>query len=146
MSRTWTGDRQGARRSPIEDILATTSSDTAAASRYGGETGKRRQQEREDVAETYPGMDIVLPDGSHRGVFYYDLSGGPQMGSDGMTITVPFRRETLIIRGYRLLQVFRLIMQHSLDIVQVTHRAEFEVDGDSPVIASVEIVSQETRH
>lgn len=150
MDRNWTDGRvDTTRKTPIEEILSTRrrpEEQQPAATRYGTGEGRRRQQEREEIRETYPAMDIRLADGSYRGIFYYDLSGGPHMDPDHTTITVPFRRETLVIRGYRLEEVFRAILHHSLDILQITHRAEFDADAGGPVIASIDIVTRETRH
>ena len=153
--RAWTEGRiDTRRRNPIDEILATrppetspsTHAPTPAATRYGEGDGRRLQQEREEIRETYPAMDIRLPSGELRGVFYYDLSGGPHLDPHHTTLTIPFRRETLVVRGYRLLQVYRSILHHSLDILQVTHRAEFDENGDDPVIASIEVITRESRH
>ncbi len=149
MTRAWTeGRADTARRSPIDEILSTRQEpvNEVSAGRYGEGEGRRRQQEREEIRETYPAMDIRLPTGELRGLFYYDLSGGPHLDPHHTTLTIPFRRETLVVRGYRLLEVYRSILHHSLDILQVTHRAEFDEAGDGPVIASVEIVTRETGH
>lgn len=149
MSRAWTeGRADTARRSPIDEILATRQQPVAEvkAARYGEGEGRRRQQEREEVRETYPAMDIRLPTGEYRGLFYYDLSAGVVMDPDHTTITVPFRRETLVIRGYRLEEIYRSILHHSLDILQVTHRAEFEEHGDGVVIESIDFMTRETAH
>lgn len=136
---TLTGD---SRRSPIEDILASRKSEEGFSSRYG--EGLRRQKEREEIRETYLAVDVRLRSGEFRGLFYFDLAGSPQLDPDHTTLTVPFRKEKLIIRGYRLLEVYRAVLHHSLDILEETHRPEFAHDaGDGPVIEAIDIVKRE---
>lgn len=137
MSRPWTEDR---RRSPIEEILATRPKPPAlpTESRYG--EGRREQREREEIRESYLAMDVRLRSGEYRGLFYFDLAGSPQLSADHTVLTVPFRSEKLIIRGYRLLELYRSILHHSLDILEETHRPEFATDGNQPVIETIEIM------
>ncbi len=144
MSRAWTEDRQDARRSPIEEILASRQApgNTSASSRYGDGESRRRQKEREEIRESYLAMDIRLRSGEYRGLFYFDLAGSPSLDADHTTLMVPFRTEKLIIRGYRLLEVYRAILHHSLDILRETHRAEFDAEGEDPVIESIEVVER----
>ena len=144
MSRLSTEDRQ---RSPIEEILASRQAPVdPAASRYGEGETRRRQKEREEIRESYLAMDIRLRSGEYQGLFYIDLSGSPLLSADHTTLTVPFRTEKLIIRGYRLLEVYRAILHYSLDILEETHRAEFSAEGNDPVIESIEVVSTDDEH
>lgn len=149
MSRSWT-DRDGgssSRRSVIEDIIASrepTDDDPSAVSRYS--ESKRRQKEREDIRESYLAMDVRLKSGEFRGLFYFDLVGGPHLDPHHTTLTVPFRTEKLIIRGFRLLEIYRAILHHSLDILKETPHAEFDASGEDPVISSIEIVAREEEH
>ena len=148
MSRSSTEDRRAVRRSPIEEILASRfpSEGSPTASRYGDGDTRRRQKEREEIRESYLAMDIRLRSGEYCGLFYIDLAGSPRLSADHTMLTVPFRTEKLIIRGYRLLEVYRAILHYSLDILEETHRAEFEAEGEGPVIESIEIVSREGEH
>ena len=141
MSRAWTEDKQ---RTPIEEILA--SRQESDASRYGDGDGRRRQKEREEIRESYLAIDIRLKTGEYRGLFYIDLSGSPRLSADHTTLTVPFRTERLVIRGFRLLEVYRAVLHYSLDILEETHRAAFRADGEGPVIESIEVVSAEGGH
>ena len=139
MSTMWTEDRH---KSPIEEILASREApaDQAFASRYGD--GGREQQEREEIREASLAMDVRLRSGELRGLFYFDLAGSPQLDSDHTTLTVPFRTEKVIVRGYRLLTLYRAILHHSLDVLEETHRPEFASEGDQPVIESIDIIEQ----
>ena len=132
------------RRSPIEEILASRQAAVEPnASRYGEGDGRRRQKEREEIRESYLAIDIRLRSGEYCGLFYIDLAGSPRLSADHTTLTVPFRGEKLIIRGYRLLEVYRAVLHYSLDILEETHRAVFDAAGEGPVIESIEIVSRE---
>lgn len=141
---SWAARTTGGRRSAIDEILATRepSESSSAVSRYGEGDGKRRQKERDDVRETYLAMDIRLKSGEYRGLFYFDLAGGPRLDPHHTTLTVPFRTEKLVIRGFRLLEVYRAILHHSVDILEETPHSEFDASGDEPVISSIEVVEQ----
>ena len=127
--------------SPIDEILAArqANQNDMFATRYG--EGRREQREREQIRESYLAIDIRLRSGEYRGMFYFDLAGSPRLDKDHTTLVVPFREEKLIIRGYRLLEVYRSILHHSLDILEETHRPEF-VRGDEPVVESIEIIEE----
>lgn len=143
MSRGLIEDR---RRSPIEEILATRQGPPTEESAYPGRygDGKREQREREDVRESYLAMDVRLRSGEYRGFFYFDLTGSPLLDADHTTLTVPFRDEALIIRGYRLLATYRAILHHSVDVLEESHRSEFAAEsGNAPVIASIEVMKRE---
>ena len=149
MSKLWTDDNtQITRRSPIDEILAsrTAAADLTASSRYGDGDGRRRQKEREEIRESYLAIDVRLRSGELYGLFYFDLAGSPHLDVHHTTLTIPFRNHTLIIRGYRLLEVYRAILHHSLDILEETHQPEFSREGNAPVIASIEVVDKETEH
>ena len=146
MSRSWTERSGGStRQSAIDEILATREppENSTAVSRYGEGDGKRRQREREEIRESYLAMDIRLKSGEYRGLFYFDLAGGPHLDAHHTTLTVPFRTEKLVIRGFRLLDVYRSILHHSVDILEETPHADFDASGDQPVISSIEIVKNE---
>ena len=132
-----------ARVSPIDEILAARSSanqNQVFASRYGGE-GRREQKERDQVRESYLAMDVRLRSGEMHGFFYFDMAGSPVLSADQETLVVPFRRRKLIIRGFRLLELYRSILHHSLDILQETHRPAF-ASGEEPVIESIEVIEE----
>lgn len=139
MNTGWTEDR---RRSPINEILASRNArPPEEASRYG--EGARLQREREEVRESYLAIDVRLRSGESRGLLYYDLAGSIQLDKDRTVLTVPFRTAKLIIQGYRLNELYRAILHHSLDVLAETHRPEFAEDDSKPVITSIEIVEQE---
>ena len=125
------------RRSPIDEILAKRA-ENGSMSRYGGEG--RQHQEREDVRETYLAVDVHLASGECVGLFYYDLAGSPRLSSDQTMLTVPFKEQKLLIRGYRLFETYRAILHHSLDILEESHRPQFNSEDDKPVIESIEVI------
>ena len=136
---------QPRRRSPIEEILASRrqegqAGDASLASRYGD--GLREQREREQVRESYLAMDVRFRDGSLRGFFYFDVSGSPTLDASHTVLTIPFREATLVIHGHRLLDLYREVLHHSLDVIQESHRPEF-ASGDAPVIAAIEVRDEE---
>ena len=142
MSRSLTAARNV---SPIDEILAArqANQNDVFATRYG--EGAREQKERDQIRETYLAIDIRLRSGELCGLYYFDLSGSPRLSADHTALVVPFRNEKLVIRGIRLLEVYRAVLHHSLDILEETHRPEF-AGGDGPVIESIEIVEQKNEN
>ena len=130
------GNPMPERRSPIDEILAHRD---GQASRYG--EGRRHQAERDQIREAYLALDVRLPDGTYRGFFYVDLAGGPILSADHTLLVIPFREAVLQVHGYRLVELYRAILHHSLDMLEVTHRPEFaEADGTTPTVQAIEIV------
>lgn len=128
------------RTSKIEEVLANRKSanDSSFVSRYGGDTG-RQHQEREDVRETYFAIDVCLRSGERCGLFYYDLSGAPRLSADQNTLTVPFKELKLVVRGRALIEIYRAILHHSLDLLEESQHPEMEKGG---VIESIEIAEK----
>jgi hypothetical protein len=129
------------RRSPIDEILASREPESTLASRYG--EGRRNRAEHEDVRESYLALDVRLRSGEYLGLFYYDLAGSPRMDASHTVLTVPFKEVRLVVRGVRLIDLYRAILHHSLDILEETHRPEFAAgEGDGPVIESIEMIQR----
>ncbi len=144
MNKSWTerSAHQGGRRpSAIDEILASREPPEPPVSRYGED--KRSQKEREVVRETYLAIDVRLRSGEYYGLFYFDLAGSPRLSADHTTLLIPFRELKVVIHGYRLLELYRAVLHHSLDILEETPRAEFDSEGKAPVISSIEIVERE---
>lgn len=139
MERTWTESTRVKRISPVDEILSNGPRQPDA-SRYGED--RRRQREREEVRESYLAVDVRLKSGEYRGLFYFDMAGSPRLNADHTILTVPFKESRLVVRGWRLLEVYRAVLHHSLDILEETHRAEFRADGEDPVIEAIEIIDR----
>lgn len=134
----WTSNVEMRRPSAIDELLAERKVQDSGVSRYGG--SGRHQIEREDVREVYLAMDVRLRSGEYIGLFYYDLAGGPRLNADHTILTVPFKDLKLVIRGYRLLAVYRAILHHSLDVLEEAVDATFRDSGDETVIQAIELV------
>lgn len=136
----WTSNVEMRRPSAIDELLAERKTQDVGVSRYGDEG--RHQAEREDVREAYLAIDVRLRTGDYIGFFYYDLAGGPRLSADHTILTVPFKEAKLVIRGYRLLAVYRAILHHSLDVLEETTKPGFQSNGDEALIESIEIVDR----
>ena len=101
----------------------------------------QKHAEQESVRATYLALDVRLQSGEYRGFSYFDIDGPVVLDASHTTLTLPFRWGTLVIQGIRLLDLYREILHHSIDILEVVPHGNFDT-GDGWVIQEIEVVER----